>query len=47
MSTGGLSRARLTGMHDVMAGYVGRGEVPGIVITDWGSGLGGLLPKAV
>ena len=31
MSIGGLSRARLTGMHDVMAGYVGRGEVPGLV----------------
>ncbi len=31
MSTGGLSRARLARMHDVMAGYVGRGEVPGIV----------------
>jgi CubicO group peptidase (beta-lactamase class C family) len=31
MSIGGLSRARLAGMHDVMAGYVGRGEVPGIV----------------
>jgi CubicO group peptidase (beta-lactamase class C family) len=31
MSTGGLSRARLAGMHDVMAGYVKRGGVPGIV----------------
>src|SRR5438309_1351876 len=31
MSTGGLSRARLGRMHDVMAGYVERGEVPGIV----------------
>ena len=31
MSIGGLSRARLAGMHDVMAGYVGRGEVPGLV----------------
>ena len=31
MSIGGLSRARLARMHDVMAGYVGRGEVPGIV----------------
>src|SRR5437762_13609294 len=31
MSTGGLSRARLARMHDVMAGYVERGEVPGLV----------------
>src|SRR5919108_5735378 len=31
MSTGGLSRARLDRMHDVMAGYLERGEVPGIV----------------
>ncbi len=31
MSTGGLSTARLGRMHDVMAGYVERGEVPGIV----------------
>ena len=31
MSTGGLSRARLGRMHDAMAGYVERGEVPGIV----------------
>jgi CubicO group peptidase (beta-lactamase class C family) len=31
MSTGGLSRARLGRMHDVMVGYVERGEVPGIV----------------
>jgi CubicO group peptidase (beta-lactamase class C family) len=31
MSPGGLSKARLGRMHDVMAGYVGRGEVPGIV----------------
>jgi hypothetical protein len=31
MSTGGLSRARLGRMHDPMAGYVERGEVPGIV----------------
>jgi hypothetical protein len=28
MSTGGLSQARLGRMHDVMAGYVERGEVP-------------------
>jgi CubicO group peptidase (beta-lactamase class C family) len=31
MSTGGLSQARLGCMHDVMAGYVELGEVPGIV----------------
>src|SRR3989440_6264255 len=31
MRTGGLSRARLGRMHDVMAGYVERGDVPGIV----------------
>src|SRR5207247_10199262 len=31
MSTGGLSRARLRRMHDVMAGYVERGDVPGLV----------------
>ncbi len=31
MSTRGLSRARLGRLHDVMAGYVERGEVPGIV----------------
>ena len=31
MSTGGLSRARLGRMHDVMAGYVERGDVPGLV----------------
>jgi len=31
MSTAGLSRARLARMHDVMAGYVERGEVPGLV----------------
>ncbi len=30
MSTGGLSQARLGRMHDVLAGYVERGEVPGI-----------------
>ncbi len=29
MSTGGLSRARLGRMHDIMAGYVERGDVPG------------------
>ena len=31
MSNSGLSRARLGRMHDIMAGYVERGEVPGIV----------------
>jgi CubicO group peptidase (beta-lactamase class C family) len=31
MSTGGLSRVRLDRMQDVMAGYVERGEVPGLV----------------
>src|SRR5438477_1269844 len=31
MSTGGLARARLSRMHDVMTGYVERGEVPGLV----------------
>jgi CubicO group peptidase (beta-lactamase class C family) len=31
MSTGGLSKARLSRMRDVIAGYVERGEVPGIV----------------
>src|SRR5436309_12253704 len=31
MSTAGLSRARLSRMRDVMAGYVERGEVPGLV----------------
>ncbi len=31
MSTGGLSKTRLDRMHDVMAGYVERGELPGIV----------------
>src|SRR5437764_10292374 len=31
MSTGGLSKARLSRMHDVMAGYVERGDVPGLV----------------
>lgn len=31
MSTGGLSEARLRRMHDVMTGYVERGDVPGIV----------------
>src|SRR5713101_6847869 len=31
MSTAGLSRGRLGRMHDFMAGYVERGEVPGLV----------------
>jgi CubicO group peptidase (beta-lactamase class C family) len=31
MSSGGLSKARLGRLHDVMAGYVERGELPGIV----------------
>jgi hypothetical protein len=31
MSTGGLSEAWLGRMHDIMAGCVERGEVPGIV----------------
>jgi CubicO group peptidase (beta-lactamase class C family) len=31
MSSGGLSKARLSRLHDVMAGYVERGESPGIV----------------
>jgi CubicO group peptidase (beta-lactamase class C family) len=31
MSSGGLSKTRLGRMHDVMAGYVKRGEVPGLV----------------
>ncbi len=31
MSTGGLSQARLNRLHGIMAGYVERGEVPGLV----------------
>ena len=31
MSAGALSKARLARMHDVMAGYVERGELPGLV----------------
>jgi CubicO group peptidase (beta-lactamase class C family) len=31
MGTGGFSKSRLARMHDVMAGYVERGEVPGLV----------------
>src|SRR5262249_61686585 len=31
MSKGGMSASRLGRMHDVLAGYVERGEVPGLV----------------
>ena len=31
MSPGGLSKARLGRMHDVMAGHAERGNVPGVV----------------
>src|SRR6266568_6322288 len=31
MSAAGLSKARLSRMHEVMAGYVERGDVPGLV----------------
>jgi CubicO group peptidase (beta-lactamase class C family) len=31
MSTGGFSKPRLDRMHEIMAGYVERGEVPGLV----------------
>lgn len=31
MTTGGLSKARLGRIHDVMAGHVERGEAPGVV----------------
>jgi hypothetical protein len=37
MSTGGLSKTRLGRMHDVMAGYVERGDVPGIVTGSAGA----------
>src|SRR5580700_12071380 len=33
MSGGGLSKSRLARMHDVMAGYVERGEVSGLVLV--------------
>lgn len=33
MSSGGLSKMRLARMHNVMAGYVERGEVPGLVLA--------------
>ena len=38
MNTGGLSKERLGRMHNVMAGYVERGEVPGLVtlVSRWG-----------
>jgi CubicO group peptidase (beta-lactamase class C family) len=32
MSTAGLSKAQLGRMHDVMAGYVERGDVPGLIM---------------
>src|SRR4051794_31857819 len=32
MSTGGLSKARLRRMRDVMAGYVDNGSMPGLVM---------------
>ncbi len=36
MSTAGLSKARLSRMHEFMAGYVERGEVPGLVtLVSW------------
>ena len=36
MSAGGLSKVRLDHMHDVMAGYVERGEVCGLVtLSQW------------
>ncbi len=31
MSTGGFSEARLSRLHDVMSGYVDRGDIPGMV----------------
>ncbi|OWK41698.1 serine hydrolase domain-containing protein [Fimbriiglobus ruber] len=31
MSTGGFSKARLDRMHDIMAGHVERGDIPGLV----------------
>src|SRR5436309_2750820 len=38
MSTGGLSKARLGRMHDIMADYVERGEVAGLVTLVSGRG---------
>jgi hypothetical protein len=32
MNTGGLSKARIGRMHDIIAGCVERGEVPGIIM---------------
>jgi hypothetical protein len=32
MRTGGFSRSRLDRMHEVMTGYVKRGELPGLVL---------------
>jgi hypothetical protein len=46
MSATGLSRSRLGRMRDIMAGYVERGQVPGIVTlvsglgTSWSSDPG-------
>jgi CubicO group peptidase (beta-lactamase class C family) len=34
MNAGGFSRARLDRMHDVIAGYVERGEVPGLITLE-------------
>jgi hypothetical protein len=31
MSNGGLSKARLGRMHDVMSGYVESGHLPGLI----------------
>jgi len=44
MSTSGLSKVRLARMHAVMAGYVERGEMPGLVpgfldSHSWGFGV--------
>ena len=36
MSTAGLSRARLARMHEFMAGYVERRELPGLVRVSFG-----------
>ena len=37
MSAGGWSKTRLARMHDVMAGYVNRGEMPGMTQRNWTS----------
>src|SRR5438045_1891473 len=47
MSTGGLSRARLSRMHEVMAGYVERGEVPGLVTLVSMRGMGPPSPSTM